>query len=96
MSSRAAGRSIIGSIVTPSMRASGLAARAASITSRAACSAAAGLVRPSRTPPTSLLCWMSGERIFTTTALCSLRMRRAHSAVSSGVSAGSIAATGIW
>ena len=57
------------------MRASGLRGPRPREDVGAASRTAASLVRLSRTPPTSDLCTMSGERIFTTTA--TLRQERA-------------------
>jgi hypothetical protein len=71
MSSRA-GLTIIGWMVTL-MRASGRAARAMARMSFTDSRTAFALVRFKRTPPTSDLCTMSGDRILATTA--SLRAR---------------------
>ena len=66
ISSRALRRRTIGWTVTPAMRASGLAALARARMSEAASATACALVRFSRTPPTSDLCTISGDRILTT------------------------------
>ena len=73
ISSRAFGRKIIGCIVTPVMRAPGFIAFALARMSVTASRTALSVVRFSRTPPTSDLCTMSGDRILTTTVLPSVR-----------------------
>ena len=95
MSSRAFGRSTIGWIVTPVMRASGLAARARSRISAVASRTARSLVRLSRTPPTSDLCTMSGDRILTTTVAPSAMSGAATAAASSASRASKAGAIGI-
>ena len=74
---------------SPSMRACGVAALHALAEYRcAAASAASALVRFSRTPPTSDLCTMSGDRILTATAAWPRQeWRRAASRASAGVAA---------
>jgi hypothetical protein len=57
----------MGSIWKPSMRASGRVLATRASMSAAARSTAAGSARLSATPPTSVLCWMSGERILSAT-----------------------------
>ena len=95
ISSRAFGRTIIGWMVTPVMRASGLLLRARARISATASRTARSLVRLSRTPPTSDLCTMSGDRIFATTVDPSASSGAATAAASSGSRASSAGAIGM-
>jgi hypothetical protein len=95
INSRAFARTIIGWMVTPVMRASGLAARARARISSTASRTARSLVRLSRTPLTSDLCTMSGDRIFATTPDPSSKNGRAAAAASSALRASCAGAIGI-
>ena len=95
ISSRAFGRRIIGCTVTPSRRAPGRSSRARRRMSRAASRTASALTRFKRTPSTSDLCGMSGERIFTATGVPEPSSGAAASTAASGSAAVTLGAIGM-
>jgi len=95
MSSCAFGRTIIGWMVTPAMRASGRAARADAMISAAAVRTDDSDARPSLTPPTSDLWTMSGDSILTTTGVPAVRNRLANAPASSASRARSVGTVGM-
>ena len=95
INSRAAGRLIIGWIMTPSICASGRARVARAMISAAALRTPSLVATPSTTPPTSDLCVISRDRIFTATARFCARKLSAFAAAASGLSAESVGTIGI-
>ncbi len=92
MSSWAPGPPAMGCTVKPETRASGLSSDTRARISSAASRTASGVARSRRTPPTSDLCVMSGDRILSATGPPSASAARA---ASSGVAAPRLSMTGM-
>ncbi len=92
ISSWARGRTAMAWTVKPVLRAAGAAARTSVSMVSAAVRTASGVARSSRTPPTSDLWEMSGDRIFRATGPA---IASASRAASSGVAATSVARVGM-